>query len=596
MNTTSGPETDLTYDALLRIAENDETLSALSSLEDRSALLPALFRVRGVPYSLQDYPQFKVFYSKEYVNDFIVMSARQCGKSQNLSISESLDAVQIPHFQRLYVAPLSSQTQRYSSQCLHPAINSCEIARYLQGVKLDMSDSKVIKAVFHASFANGAGIQLGYAKTSADRLRGITADALDFDEIQDQVIDNIPIIKESLTTSSWKVCRYTGTAKTRDNTIERLFQQSSMSEWGMRCGCGHWNIPDDEEDCRCLRMIRADGLHCLKCGSKLNAREGQWVAKNTAMLNKFRGYHISQVILPANLEDPRRWASILDKLSKLDITTVKNEVLGISSSTGVRIITPDDIAKNSVLPSRKDMQTGAWVKKYAHVFSGVDWGGAERTSFTVHVVCGITQQGEIHVLYARRYAGFDPDSRLRSIAIAHKMYCGCGRDAYMAADFGMGFDLNVILQTRYGIPVVQMQFLANQKAMMNWSPRQGYPCWSVNKLLALQSMFLAIKVGRFKFPAEEGFKLYTEDLLSPYEEVVDRGFTEQRQYTRDPSRPDDFAMALCFLSMMAWKVIYKDITAIIPDASIGISGASAHLFGSMEDFTDIDPAEILNMR
>jgi len=579
-------------DSILRLATDEQVIAALDAADNRSELLPALFRVRGLPYSLQDYPQFRVFYARDYVSDLIIMSARQCGKSQNLSTSEVLDGIQIPHFQILYVAPLQSQTERYSHQVLLPALNSCELAKFLQATDMKLSDSNIIKAVFHQSFATGSGIQLGYAKTSADRLRGITVDRIDFDEVQDQIADNIPIIKESLTTSTWKVCRYTGTAKTLDNTIERIWQQSSRCEWGMKCsGCNYHNIPDDQEDCRCLRMVQADGLHCLKCGKKLNPREGEWIAHSPGKMNTFRGYHISQTILPANTENPMRWNKIIDKLSTLDITTIKNEVLGISSSTGVRIITPDDIKRNSVLPSRKDIAAKMLKKdpkfRYTYVFSGVDWGGAEQTSFTVHVIIGITRDGQIHVLYAKRYVGFDPDSRLADIARAHFHY-GCD---IMAADFGMGFDLNVMLIKRFGIKVIQMQFTSGQKKMMNWSPRQEYPCWCIDKLLALNSMFVAIKDNQYKFPGEEAFEVYTQDLLSPYEEVADRGGTERRQYTRDPALPDDFAMALCFASMAAYKAMYQDITALVPKGSYN---PASSLTGAVSYDRDLDPREVLN--
>lgn len=579
------------------IVNSPEVISELKGIGNRSDMLPALFRVRGKPYTLEDYPQFRTFYDREYVGDQIFMTARQSGKSQNTVISEVMDCIQIPHFQILYVAPLQSQTQRFSSQLLTPAIRSCLVAEYLQATDNKLSDSAIVKAVFHQSFANGSGIQLGYAKTSADRLRGITVDRIDFDELQDQVIDNIPIIKESLTTSDWKVCRYTGTAKTLDNTIERTWQQSSRCEWVMKCeSCNYHNIPDDQEDCRCLRMIQVDGMHCLKCGALLNVRNGEWVAAHPDRHNTFRGYHISQVILPANVENRMRWNAIIDKIARLDITTIKNEVLGISSSTGVRIITPEDIKRNSLLPNMENIRYRMSTRelRYAYIVSGVDWGGAERVSFTVHTIIGVTGSGKIHVLYARRYVGYDPDTRLANIARAHNHYGA----HFMAADFGMGFDLNVMLIRRFGIRLVQMQFSGNQRGLMHYSPRQGYPCWSVDKLTALNTMFIAIRSDRFIFPEAgpppNGFDLFTQDLLSPYEEVVDKGYTEKRQYTRDPAVPDDFAMALCYASTAAYYVMYNgDITKLIPDDGLGYQeiGPASFDFG-----TPIDPKDVLNSR
>lgn len=581
----NSPEAPLDLEYLSGIAENRDMIQAMSDIH-RADLLPLLFRVKGKPYSLEDYPQFRCFYDKEYTSDFICMSARQCGKSLNLANSEILDLVQIPNYQILYVAPLQSQAQRYSVQYLTQSIRSCALAGYLQDASLEgqLSDTKIIKAVFHNSFANGSGIQIGYAKTSPDRLRGITVDSEDFDEIQDQLIDNLDIIKESMTTSEWKRCRYTGTAKTLDNTIESLWRKSSRCEWVMKCQhCNFFNIPDDQEDCRCLRMVQADGMHCLKCGGKLDVRQGEWVPFSDSKMDTFRGYHVSQVIIPANVNDPKRWNAIIKKLSDQPITSIKNEVLGISSSLGVRLITPDDIAKFSCLPSMLQLQQR--LSDYAMTFSGVDWGGSELTSFTVHVIVGITSDGKCDVIYAKRYVGWDPDSRLADIARAHRFY-NC---RLMASDYGMGFDQNVMLITRFGIPVVQLQFQANQKSLMRWSPRLGYPCWCIDKTLSLNYMFMAIKYGKFRFPSDPHFKNYTQDLLSPYEQVIDNGGVEKRQYTRDPSMPDDFAMALCFASMIAFKAMFGDITQLVPNHAFNPESAT----GTPDVATSMDPREML---
>ena len=553
----------------------------------RAELLPLLFRVKGKPYSLEDYPQFRVFYDKEYTTDFICMSARQCGKSLNLSNSEVLDTVQIPHFQILYVAPLQSQAQRFSTQYLTQSIRSCAFAQHLQSQALEgqLSDSKIVKAVFHNSFANGAGIQIGYAKTSADRLRGITVDCIDFDEIQDQIIDNIDIVKESLTTSDWKRCRYTGTAKTLDNTIESLWRQSSRCEWVMRCGCGYWNIPDDQEDCRCLRMVRATGMHCLKCGRRLDVAKGEWVPFAESKMDSFRGYHVSQVVVPANVNNSRRWNAIISKISSQPLTRIKNEILGISASTGARIISSDDIAKHSVLPTMAELQK-VFKRNYVMTLSGVDWGGAEHTSFTVHVIVGVTRDGKVDVLYAKRYIGYDPDTRLKDIADAHRFY----RCRMLVADYGMGFDQNVMLAQRFGIVVVQMQFTGNQKSLLRWSPKLRWPCWSISKHTALTYMFLAIKYGTFRFPSDPHFKYYTQDLLSPFEEVQDRGGVERRVFTRDPAMPDDFAMALCFVSIAAFKAIHGDVTRLIPENGFGVDDPVS---GSPDVSTAADPRELL---
>lgn len=345
--------------------------------------------------------------------------------SMSLSRSEIFNLLSIPEFQLLYVAPLQEQTRRYSDLYINEAIQSCPLAQQLQSKSMSgvLSDAKIISATGHKSFANGSGIQLTYAKTSADRARGIMADLIDFDEIQDQSGDALPIIQESLTSSNYGCSRYTGTAKVVENLIEAKWQKSSMCEWVMKCsGCGYHNIPTI--DGKVLNMIQADGMHCCHCGKKLNVREGQWIAAYPDRMNSFRGYHIPQVVLPFIVENRNNWDKLLHKLMNGVLATFIQENLGISYSVGQRLLTQADIVRQSCLPDMKYLQDN--LDRYTYTVAGIDWGGAELQSFTVITVIGIRPDGRIDVLWAKRYRGFDPDEQLTDIAKICRFYnCTC---------------------------------------------------------------------------------------------------------------------------------------------------------------------------
>jgi len=566
-------------------SENPESIANV----ERSDLLPFTFRVRGAPYSLQDYPQFREMYGQEYVPDSIFMCGRQIGKSMNLSRSEVLDCIGIPHFQILFVAPLQAQTQRYSTLYLREAIASCDVANWLQGPTADrMSDSNIVQSVGHQSFGNGAGIQLTYAKTSSDRARGIYADRIDFDEIQDQLTDNIPIISESLSSSNWGIRRFTGTAKTTDNTIEALWQESSMSEWAMPCNCKggdsgrYWNIPNVEG--KVLQMIQSDGVHCVNCGKKINVRDGQFVPMYPDRMTTFQGWHIPQIVIPAIVEDVHKWAGLCRKIARLPIPVILQEVLGISCSLGARLITQADIDRYSVLPSVLELQKR--MHDYVFTVGGVDWGVAEQTSFTVHTIIGIRPDGQMHVLWARRFVGFDPDEVLQQIAQAHRFY-GCHM---LAADFGMGFDKNIMLEQRFGMPVVQINYV-RQNRLLHYNPFLGHHRWTVDKVTALELLFLSIKYGKFLFPPKAEFDIYTADLLSPYEEITESGGLTSRKFLRNPNRPDDFCHALCFAGLLAMRLMNVDITKIVPSHAMGAEGMPGE--GVPPTLDHVDPAEIL---
>ena len=536
----------------------------MALIKNRSILLPSLFRLRGKPFSLDDYPMFTPMYDLPYTTDTLYKCGRQVGKTLNLSRAEVLDMITQMYLQVLYVAPLRAQAQRYSKIYLHEAFASCAFASMLQDQDIsgDLADTQIVKATEHRTLSSGSGIQLTYAKTSPDRARGIYADRIDFDEIQDQIVDNIPIISESLRASKLKTRIFTGTAKTLDNTIEYLWQKSSQAEWVTKCeACNYYNIPNADHGI--LDMIGPTGLICRKCGKSINPRNGGWVPANPKLHNDFRGFHIPQIIIPAINEDLNSWLGIIKTILNNPKAFIMQEVLGLSCSEGSRIITQEDIDSASNLKSVKVLQKN--LKKYTAIVGGLDWGGAEISSFTVHIVIGFRSDGKIDILYAKRYAGFSPDDIFKDIAKTHKFY-NC---TLLAADYGMGFDKNVLLIKNYGLQVVQVMFTA-QNRFLKFSPDRGFPRWIMDKNTVLDLLFLAIRYGKLHFPPQDEFKVFTDDLLSPYEHVKDEGGITTRKYLRNPSQPDDFCMALALGCAIGLKSLGIDMTNIIPKNALGL--------------------------
>jgi len=563
---------ELTAADLVKLAKSSDFKADLAKI-NRWDILPALFRAKGKPYSLKGREQFSILFSNELVRETIVMSGRQLGKSMSLSRSEGLDLASVDNLQMLYVAPLQEQTRRYSDLYLNEAIRSCPLLQVLQNKSMSrilQSDAKIIKATGHQSFANGSGIQLTYAKDSGDRIRGVMADRIDFDEIQDQSGDVIPIVQESLTSSEWGCSRYTGTAKVTENLIEQKWQKSSQCEWVMKCQhCGTWAIPT--LDGNVLNMIKADGMHCLHCGRRLNVSMGQWIAGYPDRMDTFRGYHIPQVVCPFIVDNRNNWDKLLHKLMNGVLATFIQENLGISYSVGQRLLTMSDIRRQCRLPSTRTLQQELKRNpdRYSFIVAGIDWGGAELTSFTVITVIGIRPNGRIDVLWARRYRGFDPDEQMTDIARICRFY----NVRACAADAGMGLDKNQILAKRFGVPIVQMQYTRQLKLFgknQSTGRTNVVQCWTVDKVLALDVLFMAIKNGRIFFPNEEIFiETYTPDLLSPYESTTEVGGIMHRLYLRNESQPDDFCHALCFASMCAMKLMGMAVDDMIPPDAFG---------------------------
>ncbi len=159
-----------------------------------------------------------------------------------------------------------------------------------------------------------------------------------------------------------------------------------------------------------------------------------------------------------------------------------------------------------------------------------------------------------------------------------------------AADYGMGFDKNVILEKRFGLTMVQFMFVLQNK-LLTYSPTLGHSRWTIDKTSALDILFMAIKNGRLFFPPYEGFEIYLRDLLSPYEEVNETGGLTRRRYLRDPARPDDFCMALCFATMLSMKLLYgEDEINIIPKSAF----AGGQVPDGAPADNPVDPQDVLS--
>ena len=531
---------------------------------DRHLILPSLFKIRGEPYSIKDYPQFEPMYSRDMPANIVYLCGRQIAKSTNLSRSEVVDMIQIPNFQILYVAPLQAQANRYSSLYLHEAMSTCPTVQLLQKPDPAMGEGPIIKSVGHKALVHGSGIQLMYAKTSADRARGITCDRIDYDEIQDQLVDVIPVIAESITNSEWQLQRFTGTAKTTDSAAEYYWQMSSQAEWVVRClGCNYWNMPTKEGDA--LNMISVDGPVCAKCGKLLDVHCGELVHAKPSIKHDWFGVHVPQIVVPAIAKNPVKWAKLIHKVSTYPETLIFNEILGISHDAGARLITLEDIKRQCVLGTFDEMRDR--LDDYDFIVVGVDWGVAEISSFTVSTVLGYNSNGNVDVLFVKRYMGQDIETVVMDImrtAIAYQT-------DLIAADFGVGFTNNTLLRNR-GMDVSQVQY-TNSNAFLKYNEINGMDRWMVDRNTALSLMFWGVKHGKIRFPNYAEMEPYVNDLLSPYEHLaeVESGM-KRKKFLRNPSAPDDFAHALTFGMVMTLRLAGDSLMNIVPEHSMHYVG------------------------
>lgn len=155
----------------------------------------------------------------------------------------------------------------------------------------------------------------------------------------------------------------------------------------------------------------------------------------------------------------------------------------------------------------------------------------------------------------------------------HRFACSDVIVSNCFADAGMGLDKNQILAKRFGLPIVQMQYTRQLKLFgknRSTGRTNVVQCWTIDKVMALDVLFLAIRNRRIFFPKEEVFRsTFCPDLLSPYESTTEVGGLTHRLYLRSESQPDDFCHALCFACMGAMKLLGMAVDDMIPSEAFG---------------------------
>ena len=318
-------------------------------------------------------------------------------------------------FNVLYVAPTNQQTKVFSKDRLKEPVETSDVLRSWTTTQL--SDN-----VFEKQFINRSKVTLRYAYHNADRVRGIPADMIEIDEIQDINIDNIPVIEECASHSPHKIFIYSGTPKTLDNPIEKYWNDfSTQNEWVVPCerhglpsdpSTWHWNVLGEDH-------VGLKGLICDQCGEIIKPMhpKAQWASMRPTIRRPveegglgpkaFEGFRIPQLMVPWIT-----WDDLIAKRRTYSASRFHNEVLGLSYDSGTRPLTQQDLIENcrpglfmsaAVLNSIKE-RIGATTQ----VFAGIDWGCHDEETRI------LTPRGFVHfrdLTDKDEVAQWDPDTR-----------------------------------------------------------------------------------------------------------------------------------------------------------------------------------------
>lgn len=516
-----------------------------------SQFATALLQLKGNPLSFEKYRPFELVYDMD--PDLMVLKAgRQIGKSVSLAGRITTKSAARSYFNSLYVAPLQIQSKRFSNAYLDAFIDSPIIRKHFK-------NKNTTKNVYEKSFSNGSTVYLSYAENEhdADRIRGIMADQLTMDEIQDISYDALPPIFEILSASDYGYKVMAGTSKSTSNTLEYLWLSTNQLEWCVKCPhCGHWVIPDNYETCVII-CSNPHGPSCDKCGGIINVEDGQWVA--TVPEEKRRvGFHLPQFMMSANTS-PKKWAGLCDKVRGAETgglyspAKLSNEAFGLATDLAGKTISMKEARDCCNNEQRGWYPTWDRSKGIISCVMGVDWAvtGAEK-SFSVASVVGYDMHGKAYLLYSERFQGIHPLKQVERVKEIYKQY----RCQFIGSDRGVGVLQGELLQRDLGYDKLMMINYVSSKARLRYDVKHRF--LAADRTQAIDNVVMKMRYGRDRFetPCWELTETHWKDALNIYEEETLSG---NRVYRHHPDEPDDWFHSIVFANI-AYQYLNRDFS------------------------------------
>jgi hypothetical protein len=523
----------------------------------RAEIVESLLWLDGKKISLADFPMHKAIYNGGYKTT-IFKTCRQVAKTTTLGCLIISDSIATPFFKTLAITPSQEQTFKFSNLRVGKMLDYSPIIN-----KYWVADSRVLSR----TYKNGSENAFSYALDDPDRLRSISADRFLADEVQDILLDVVvPVARECMSYSDYQYEFYSGTPKTLDNGIQGLWEKSTQTEWCIKCThCKAYTFIDNE------RAFSPKGPICLKCKELINPREGVWI--DLVPEAEMKGFHISQAIMPRNVplcwnsgtpqheKAVERWANVHGKLlgpRAYALATFRNEVVGVSDSVGVRLITKEILKEMCTgpdhMPVRPDL---AYMKGIIKVVAGIDWsgGGKDMISNTALWIWGQQQNKKMRCLFYEVLTGQHPLVDLERVKQVLSFY----QPEIVCCDAGEGNlhtdELRRIMGWHHKIHKIRYGSAA---AAISWSKEAQE--FNVNRTKAIDSMMMWLLRREAIFCKNQAvMEVAFDHVVAEFIEVTRLGY---KIWRHSPSAPDDVLHAMVFGRLAMQMAIGEiDLTA-----------------------------------
>lgn len=525
-------------------------------------LISALIQLKGNPYI--PYDPFRVLYESDQPHMCVYKTGRQVAKTTSVIIQHILQAFKLDYFITLVVAPLDTQSARISNLFLRPIYKESKISKVFP---------TQLEQTYHVKFNNNSSIIFSYAYLDADRVRGIPADKIHIDEIQDINSEFVPVILEAASGSKYGFRIYTGTPKTHNNTLEFYWNKTSQAEWCIKCdACNHWNIPSIEHDLlKIIGEFREDisyerpGTVCAKCSNIIHPANGVWVHRVPERRWTAAGYHIPQPIISAHYADKVKWRDLLWKRDGgMSQANFYREVLGEPSDVASRLVTFNELMAVAELGDRTELsRIRSVLSSYPLRVLGIDWGGGgEGGNYTtISLVCA-TYDNVLHVPWAiELLTPHDHIAEAREIAKFVDMF----QPHLVAHDYTGAGSLRetILIHTNsqlYGKMMPMRYVVGNEGVACRYVPPQPWhpkPCYHIDATRCLQFVCGAIKGKMIKFFNDDYISDDSPGLLRHFLSLIEdvhvgRG-TESYRIVCEPGYKSEFAHATMLGCVAIWQ-------------------------------------------
>ncbi len=456
----------------------------------------------------------------------LLMTSRQTEKSTTLGNKLLTQSGMRSGYKSMFVSPSAMQTTVFSRTRLDDIIRISEPMQILTNKQLVMN-------ILEKEFINRSKIYLRYAFLTADRIRGLSVNAIFADEIQDLLQDLMPVIEESASRFKDSLFVYSGTPKSLSNTIEYYWSRhSTQNEWAIPCENHypwHWNVLG-------LKNLGKEGPICERCQKPIDPehRDAGWVSLSPGA--EYEGYRICRLMVPWFYKNPEKWKEILLAKKRYSKPKFMNEVMAISYDTGSKPLSTADLIRACDPDIRMEEEL---LKVYAQnyrLYMGIDWAMDTDNAYTVVTIGGyVRSDSSFQVVLSRRLDGDLAEPVARDAEIDRLAELGGIR--MFGTDFGMGYDPNKRLTSKYGPARVHIYHYAPRlNAKIIYKPATHR--YMVFRSPVMSDLFTAIKKMKVRYPRWEDYKVpYGDDHLS----IISEYSESQRmaQFDKPRGQTDD---------------------------------------------------------